>query len=62
MAEPFEEATVHLMNQKVHFTGVSKSNPNRPIAFDYKPPIGDGEGDNKILNKRLIYLTSIDQS
>jgi putative redox protein len=46
MAERFEEVTVHLTNHKVQFTGVSKSNPERPIAFDYKAPLGDGQGYN----------------
>ena len=46
MAEQLEEVKVHLTNQKVQFTGKSKSNPDRPIAFDYKPPIGDGQGYN----------------
>ncbi|MDR3586621.1 MAG: OsmC family protein [Desulfosporosinus sp.] len=38
------EVTVNLTNQKVLFAGVSKSNPERPIAFDYLPPLGDGQG------------------
>ncbi len=38
------EVTVSLTNQKVQFTGVSKSNPDHPIAFDYLPPLGDGQG------------------
>ena len=38
------EVAVCLTNQKVQFTGVSKSNPDRPIAFDYLPPLGDGQG------------------
>jgi putative redox protein len=46
MAEQLEEVTVHLVNQKVQFTGVSKSNPERPVSFDYKAPIGDGRGYN----------------
>lgn len=46
MAEQLEEVTVHLTNQKVQFAGMSKANPHRPIAFDYKPPIGDGQGYN----------------
>ena len=46
MAEQLEEVTVNLTNQKVQFTGMSKSNPDRPIAFDFKPPIGDGQGYN----------------
>ena len=44
MAEQLEEVSVNLTNQKVQFTGVSKSNPDRPIVFDFKPPIGDGQG------------------
>ena len=36
------EVTVNLTNQKVQFTGVSRSNPS--ITFDYDPPLGDGQG------------------
>ena len=43
MAEQLEVA-VELLNQKVQFKGVSMTNPDRPITFDYKPPIGDGQG------------------
>ena len=46
MADQLEEVTVNLTNQKVQFTGISKSNLDRPIAFDFKPPIGDGQGYN----------------
>ncbi len=46
MAEQIEEVTVNLTNHKVQFTGVSISNPDRPIIFDFKPPIGDGHGYN----------------
>ncbi len=46
MAEQSEEVVVRLTNQKVQFTGTSKSNPDRPVAFDYKPPVGDGQGYN----------------
>ena len=46
MSEEREEVTVHLTNQKVQFIGVSKSNPDHPITFDYKPPIGNGRGYN----------------
>jgi putative redox protein len=46
MSEEIEEITVQLKNQKVQFMGVSKSNPDQPITFDYKPPIGDGRGYN----------------
>ncbi len=43
MAEQLEVA-VELTNQKVQFNGISMSNPDMPITFDYKPPIGDGQG------------------
>jgi putative redox protein len=46
MSEQLEEVTVHLSNEKVQFIGLSKSNPDHPIPFDYKPPIGDGKGYN----------------
>jgi len=46
MAAQFEEVSVTLTNDKVQFTGISRCNPSRPIAFDYVPPIGDGQGYN----------------
>jgi putative redox protein len=46
MSEQFEEVTVKLTNQKVQFIGVSKCNIERPVAFDYKAPLGDGQGYN----------------
>jgi len=46
MSELREEIVVRLINQKVTFTGVSKTNPDQPVQFDYKPPIGDGQGYN----------------
>lgn len=46
MSEQIEEVTIHLSNQKVQFIGISNSNPDRPINFDYKPPMGDGQGYN----------------
>ena len=46
MSELQEEVTVRLINQKVKFSGVSNANPDQPITFDYKPPIGDGLGYN----------------
>ena len=46
MGEQLEEVTVTLTNEKVQFTGISTSNTDRPIAFDFKPPIGDGQGYN----------------
>lgn len=46
MPEQTEEVSVHLTNRKVGFTGVSKSHPEYTIPFDYKPPVGDGQGFN----------------
>ena len=46
MPEQLEEVTIRLKNQKVQFVGVSKSHPDHSIIFDYKPPIGDGQGYN----------------
>ncbi|OPY87003.1 MAG: hypothetical protein A4E71_01265 [Smithella sp. PtaU1.Bin162] len=46
MPELQEEVTVHLINDKVRFTGVSGANPDQPVTFDYKPPLGDGQGYN----------------
>ncbi len=41
MAEQLE-INLKLTNEKVQFTGSSRSNP--AITCDYFPPIGDGEG------------------
>ena len=46
MSELKEKVTVRLINQKVQFIGVSNANPEQPITFDYKPPLGDGMGFN----------------
>ena len=46
MSELQEGVVVRLINEKVKFTGVSNANPDQPITFDYKPPIGDGQGYN----------------
>jgi putative redox protein len=46
MSELEERVAVRLTSQKVKFTGVSDGNPDQPITFDYKPPIGDGAGYN----------------
>jgi len=46
MSAQKEEVTVKLINQRVQFAGVSNANPEQPITFDYKPPIGDGKGYN----------------
>lgn len=47
--------TASLMNEKVKFKGVSRSNPE--IILDYTPPIGDGEGYTS-LELLLISLAS----
>lgn len=36
------EVSVRLTNEKVQFTGNSRSNPE--ITMDYFPPLGDGQG------------------
>ena len=46
MSHLFEEVSVTLTNEKVQFRGESPNNPGRPIAFDYYPPLGDGDGFN----------------
>ena len=46
MPEQFEQVRVNLTNDKVRFTGVSPSNPDHPVTFDFAPPIGDGQGYN----------------
>jgi len=38
------EISLELMNQKVKFIGLSKTNQETPITIDYLPPIGDGQG------------------
>jgi len=38
------QVEVSLTNEKVRFSGVSVSNPDRPVEFDYLPPLGDGQG------------------
>jgi len=38
------EVSVSLINDKVQFRGVSKTNPESPIIIDYLPPLGDGQG------------------
>jgi hypothetical protein len=31
-------------DSKVHFEGVSESNSDSPMQFDFEPPIGEGNG------------------
>jgi putative redox protein len=46
MSEQQEQVQVRLINEKVQFRGISSANPDQPITFDYKPPLGDGLGYN----------------
>jgi putative redox protein len=38
------EIMLKLVDDKVKFEGISKSNPKTPIIFDYLPPLGTGDG------------------
>jgi len=38
------EITLNLVDDKVKFEGISKTNPNTPVVFDYLPPLGTGNG------------------
>ena len=33
-----------LVNQKVQFKAISRTNPDYPVVLDYVPPLGDGQG------------------
>lgn len=35
---------IKLTNQKVQFNAVSDAHPDRPVALDYVPPVGDDRG------------------
>lgn len=38
------EIMLKLVDDKVKFEGISKTNPGRPVIFDYVPPLGTGDG------------------
>ena len=38
------EIRLELIDQKVKLLGTSTTNPDRPIQFDYTPPLGTGDG------------------
>lgn len=38
------EITLKLVDDKVKFEGISKTNPDTPVIFDYLPPLGTGDG------------------
>jgi putative redox protein len=46
MKENTEEVNLKLINNNIQFVGISEGNPNRSVNFDYKIPIGDGDGFN----------------
>ena len=46
MADQYEQVNVTLTNDKIQFKGISQSNPDHPITFDFAPPLGDGQGFN----------------
>lgn len=35
---------LQLVDDKVKFVGESSTNPDKPITFDYMPPLGTGDG------------------
>ena len=35
---------ITLTDEKVRLSGVSETNPGRPLSFDYAPPLGTGDG------------------
>ena len=46
MADHIEEVEVDLLNDKVLFSGISKTHPEWKVMIDYKPPLGDDNGFN----------------
>jgi len=38
------EIMLKLVDDKVKFEGISKTNPDTPVIFDYLPPLGTGDG------------------
>lgn len=38
------EITMQLIDNKVKLKGVSATNTDKPVVFDYIPPLGSGEG------------------
>lgn len=38
------EITMHLVDDKVKLKGISSTNTDKPIIFDYIPPLGSGDG------------------
>jgi len=46
MSDTLEEIKLNLKNDKVKFEAYSTAHPDMKIFFDYKQPIGDGNGFN----------------
>lgn len=46
MSENVERTNVSLIDERVKFEGYSAANPNIKVVFDYKEPVGSGEGFN----------------
>ena len=38
------EVSLRLVDDKVKFEAVSKTSPDKPVQFDYAPPLGTGDG------------------
>ena len=55
MQENLEEVHVELVNDRVRFEGYSIKQPEMKVLFDYKQPIGDGNGFNGL----ELLLTSL---
>ena len=44
MGLPPVEITTQLIDDKVRLKGVSGANADKPVIFDYTPPLGSGDG------------------
>ncbi|MDR3551611.1 MAG: OsmC family protein [Clostridia bacterium] len=44
MSNPAFEIEISMEDQKVKLKGISQSNAQRPVTFDYIPPVGTGQG------------------
>lgn len=44
MSNPNFNVEIQLLDDKVKLSGLSKTNPEQPVRFDYKAPVGTGDG------------------
>ena len=44
MGLPSVEITTQLVDDKVRLKGISNTNADKPVIFDYTPPLGSGDG------------------